>query len=637
MLRFAAALLALLVALPAPALAEERITQFDSRIAVQKDGSLDVTETIDLTVENQRINHGIFRDFPVRYRAPRGGLVRVGFTLLSTTLDGQPEPSRTETIGNGIRIKIGNAARTVSMGAHRYTIRYRATRELGSFKDYDELYWNVTGNGWIFPIDQASATVLLPTQAPFKQRSFYTGGQGATDRNARVVAEQPGEMRIEATTPLAAYQGLTIAVAFPKGVVDPPSKATKAGWWLADYGPPLTGVAVLIGLLGFYWRAYQRVGRDPRPGPVVPLFSPPDELSPAAMRYVETMACDNRAFAAALVDLGVRGQVRLVEQDGGWFKKDTTRIDRVGGGGEVPSEEARMLDTLIPVSSGSIVMEQKNHATFAAAQKALREPLKEQFDGKLFKRNLDWAGMGLALVIGGLWLTATAMGLAAGVAGKWLLTGLAGLAALLFLLFLRQDARGGMRTLWTVLAGISGVLVVLVSLPIALAGVEMDGALPLLGPLLALPVALTAFKWMAAPTPEGRKVLDRVAGFKQYLSIAEADRLERMTGGPAETVQLFERYLPYAIALKVENRWADRFSAQLAAAAAPNTATGQQSFLWYSGSHQPWDNPGGFVKDVGAGLSSAISSASTAPGSSSGSGGGGFSGGGGGGGGGGGW
>ncbi|URD61633.1 DUF2207 domain-containing protein [Sphingomonas sp. KRR8] len=635
MSRLAAALLALLALVPVRAAAEERIRSYDSRILIQKDGALDVTETLDVTVENQRINHGIFRDFPTRYRAPHGGLVKVGFSLIGTTRDGEPEPSSTQSIGNGIRVRIGDPERIVPQGEHRYTIHYRATRELGFFDKYDELYWNVTGNGWIFPIDQASATVILPAPATFGQRAFYTGSQGSADHNATVTAERPGEIRIEATAPLDAYQGLTIALAFPKGVVSPPSRTLKAGYWLADYGPPLTGAAVLVALLGFFWRAWRRVGRDPAAGPVVPLFSPPPDLSPAAMRYLETMTCDNRAFAAALVDLGVRGHVRLTEEDGGWFAKDTTRIDRLQGTAPLPDEEAAMLDALIAMPDQSLEMKQENHSKFSAASKALEMPLKERFDGKLFKRNLDWAIIGLALVLGGMWLTATAMGLAAGVAGGWLMMGLGALAATLFLLFLRQGARGGMRTLWTILAGIAGVVVLFVSLPIALAGVEMTGPLPLLGPLLAVPLALSAFKWLSAPTAEGRKTLDAIAGFKQYLSIAEQDRLERMTGGPAQTVELFERYLPYAIALKVENKWADRFRSTLAAAAA---APGQQqSFLWYSGSHQPWDNPGGFVRDVGSSLSSAISSASTAPGSSSGSGGGGFSGGGGGGGGGGGW
>jgi uncharacterized membrane protein len=156
--------------------------------------------------------------------------------------------------------------------------------------------------------------------------------------------------------------------------------------------------------------------------------------------------------------------------------------------------------------------------------------------------------------------------------------------------------------------------------------------LPLILPLLAAPLVISAFWWIAAPTPAGRKVLDHIAGFKHYLSITERERLDHMTP-PADTPELFEKYLPYAIALGVENRWAERFAGVLAAAA----AQGRQGFLWYSGSSNPWDNPTGFAGAVGSSLSSTISSASTAPGSSSGSGGGGSSGGGGGGGGVGGW
>ena len=158
--------------------------------------------------------------------------------------------------------------------------------------------------------------------------------------------------------------------------------------------------------------------------------------------------------------------------------------------------------------------------------------------------------------------------------------------------------------------------------------------LPLLLPALALPLVISAFWWIAAPTIEGRAVLDHIAGFKQYLSITERERLDRMTPAPPpDTPEIFEKYLPYAIALGVENHWADRFQSVLAAAA----AQGQQGFAWYPGSSSPWSNPGSFAESVGSSLASTISSASTAPGSSSGSGGGGSSGGGGGGGGGGGW
>ena len=144
---------------------------------------------------------------------------------------------------------------------------------------------------------------------------------------------------------------------------------------------------------------------------------------------------------------------------------------------------------------------------------------------------------------------------------------------------------------------------------------------------------ISAFFWIAAPTREGRAVLDRIAGFKQYLSITERERLDRMTA-PADTPEIFERYLPYAIALGVENRWADRFAGVLAAAA----AAGPAGFRLVFGEQQPVGQSRPLCQQsVGSSLSSAISSASTAPGSSSGSGGGGSSGGGGGGGGGGGW
>ncbi len=149
---FVAALVALLsLLLPQAAAAEERILSFDSQIAIQQDGTLDVTETIHVRAENVAINHGIYRDFPTHYDAPGGRRVKVGFELVSTALDGQPEPAKVEMLGNGVRIRIGSADRMVAPGEHNYTIRYRATRMIGRFDDYDELYWNVTGNGWDFP------------------------------------------------------------------------------------------------------------------------------------------------------------------------------------------------------------------------------------------------------------------------------------------------------------------------------------------------------------------------------------------------------------------------------------------------------------------------------------------------------
>ena len=622
-------LLCLLAATPAHA--DERILRFLSDVRIEKNSTLDVTETIVVRAENVRINHGIYRDFPIRYRTPKGGRMRVGFVFVGATLDGLPVPASTAPFANGVRIKVGDPDKIVAQGEHSYVLHYRTSRQVGRFKDYDELYWNATGNGWQFPIDLALARIRLPAPVRFGQRAAYTGPQGSTAADAEVVEESPGEILFRTTRQLAPYEGLTVAAAFPKDVVGQAAASSRLTQWFGDNGPPLVGLLGLIALAAFYFIAWKRAGRDPRPGTVVPIFSPPDELSPAAMRYVAKMRARNRAFASAVVDMGVRGHIRLVEEDSGWFSRKKMRLERLTADGPLPDDEEAALDCLCRPGE-SIVMEQKNHSKFSAAKNVLSEILKDRYEGKLFKRNLGWAAAGLLLFAAVFWLACAAIVAATDGASAWqvgVVLGSLAVCALLWLAF--HDSAVG-KCLLSLISLIALALVLALGMPIIGAALGSGWWLPLLLPLLALPLVISAFWWIAAPTAEGRAVLDRIAGFKQYLSITERERLDRMTA-PEDTPGIFERYLPYAIALDVENRWAKRFAGVLAAAA----AQGQQGFAWYSGSDSPWGDPGRFANSVGSSLTDMISSASTAPGSGSGSGGGGSSGGGGGGGGGGGW
>jgi uncharacterized membrane protein YgcG len=611
----------------APAHADERILRYLSDIQIQKDSSVEVTETIDVRAEHDRINHGIYRDFPTRYRGPNGTQFHVRFTFEGATLDGGLVKSSVSPSGNGVQIKLGDPDNYVSVGEHEYVIRYRATREIGRFPNFDELYWNATGNQWIFPIDVAEARVRLPEPVRFGQRAAYTGPQGSTARNAEVVDEKPGDITFRTTQPLDSYEGLTVAVAFPKGVVAQPSSGSKLVDALADYGPPLLGLLSLIGLCGFYYVAWARAGRNPRAGTIVPIFTPPDGLSPGGMRYVKNMGSDNRTFAAALVDMGVRGHVRLVEEDRGWLSGKHMRLERLEAKEGLPDEEQAALDCLCRPGE-EIMMEQKNHEKFSTAQNALQGILKTRYEGKMFRRNYGWAAAGLFLFIACFWLVCAAVDLATGGALVWqvgVVLGILVVCALLWLAF-HESATG--KCLLSLIGFVGVSTAIVLGMPIFTNALNSGWWLPLILPLLAAPLVISAFWWIAAPTPEGRKVLDHIAGFRQYLSITETERLDRMTP-PQDTPELFEKYLPFAIALAVENHWAKRFQGVLAAA----SAQGHQGFAWYSGSSSPWNSPTSFVDSVGSSLSSAVGSASTAPGS----GGGGSSGGGGGGGGGGGW
>ena len=109
----------------------ERITRFDSDVTVARNGTLTVVETIGVYVTNDQIKHGIYRDFPTLYTDKHGNRVRVRFDVTSVTLDGHDEPYGTESISNGVRVKIGDKDNFVDTGRHTYVLTYMTNRQVG--------------------------------------------------------------------------------------------------------------------------------------------------------------------------------------------------------------------------------------------------------------------------------------------------------------------------------------------------------------------------------------------------------------------------------------------------------------------------------------------------------------------------
>ena len=629
MMRRMSLALALAVVAAGPAQAVERILRFVSDVAVERNGDLAVTETIRVEAEGNQIRHGIFRDFPTTYARPDGSRVVVGFNVQSVTRDGADESWTTERLSNGVRVRIGRAEVNLPTGQREYIIRYRTTRQIGFFADYDELYWNATGTGWPFAIDSAEARITLPEAAPFRQSAFYTGPQGARGQNAAIVEQQPGHIVFRITRALPPGNGLTVAAAWGKGIVAPPTASQQTGWWLQDNLPGAVAGAGLMAVLGFYAFTWLRFGRDPPGGTIIPLFGPPEGLSAAAVRFVERMGFDDRCFTAAIVDLGVNGHIKLTG-DG----KQTVIEHRDGGKAIGPPE--RDLEGKLFASKPSLLLAQVNHEPLGKAKEALKERLSQAYDGTLFTDNYLWSGLGLVLSVALLGATIMLMAVTYDqdrVAG--LLIGMlvpilpiVG-GAYLIRYGRRRDSFGALFIAF-------GLLLIAVPVFGGLAVVQASAqgpidVLPAIAAYIAAPLAILGFHWLQAPTMPGRKTMDQIEGFRQYLGVAEEDRLNALNP-PDKTPELFERFLPYAIALDVENRWAKRFASVLAAA-----GTGAAVSTWYAGSRDWRNDPVGFANQLGGALSHTIASASAPPGSSDGGSGGGSSGGGGGGGGGGGW
>lgn len=375
-----------------PALAQERIVDFASDISIEPDGSLRVVETITVQVEGKQIKRGIFRDFPTRYENRRGVKTVVPFEVMAVQRDGASEPYALEQLDNGVRLRIGNAAVMLSHGAHQYRISYRTARQLGFFEQHDELYWNVTGNGWPFVIERAAARVRLPRPVDSGKLSaeVFTGPQGAKGRNG-TAAIDGSEFVFETTRRLAPNEGLTIVAAFPKGVVAAPTQFSQLAWLVSDNAGELVAIGGLLSTLLFLFWIWWRVGRDPRAGPQVPRYDAPDGMSAAGVRFIDNMGFDFRCFAAAVLGLGARGYLK-VQQNGDNFAIDKTGRDVDWLPGDKP------MATALFGGKSQATLSKTYDPAVAAAQSELKSALRHHYKGTVFKLN-GWP-LWIAVLVG---------------------------------------------------------------------------------------------------------------------------------------------------------------------------------------------------------------------------------------------
>jgi uncharacterized membrane protein YgcG len=635
-----ACLLALLLAAPAAA-QTEGIHSFDSRITVNSDGSMQVVETISVESAGVDMVHGIYRDFPTRYRDRAGNHYSVLFDIVRVRRDGNSEPYHTEELGNGVRVYFGSSTYELPPGPHTYQFTYRTNRQLGFFRDHDELYWNVTGNAWKFPIDAATATVFLPANVRnlVTDLEGYTGYEGEKGQAYTARRDEDSNPTFRAEN-LAPGQGLSIVVTWPKGLIAEPTAAQKRAWFIADNKSLIFGVAGWIVVLLYYVMIWGMVGRDPARGTIVPLYEPPDNMSPAAMRFLERMGFDEKAFTAAIMGLAAKGYLTIEQDESRTYKLARRKTASENNLSADENSPARIL-----FEDGSpLILKNKNHELLSRARKVVENNLHATLETTSFRTNARylWPGIvmsiltiaAVVLMTGGsrtpvalfmsVWLTGWSFGvymLVSSVVRAWksvrtegvLGIGQAGFITLFSIPFIAGECVGLGLMIWACGVAAAGII----------AG--------------AIGLNVLFHHLLKAPTLAGRALMDRVEGFKMFLTAVDADRLQTIAR-PDKTAQLFERFLPYAFALGVEHAWAQQFAQVLAQAASAGGSGGTSySPSWYSGAALASFSATDFTSSFSSSFSSAISSSSAAPGSSSGSGGGGSSGGGGGGGGGGGW
>jgi hypothetical protein len=297
----------------------ERILSFDADITINKDGSLAVVETIDVYAAGREIKRGIFRDLPTRSITSLGLNYISGLRLTRIERDGKWEPNFLGELGAGVRIYIGDEKVRLRPGLYRYTIAYTTTRQLLFRDGEDELYWNVTGDAWAFPIEAATVSVHLPGGMPVKETAGFTGPRGATGKDFEIRGRLGSTIRMTTTRALKPGEGFTIAVVWPAGAVDRPTTGAELSALLNDNRGPFIGLILLAVLLGYYTTVWHRVGRDPEKGVIIPLFEAPDGLSPIAVGFIQNQGFTDqfvpgRAFTVGLTSLATRRVITISEK-----------------------------------------------------------------------------------------------------------------------------------------------------------------------------------------------------------------------------------------------------------------------------------------------------------------------------------
>ncbi|NPA94843.1 MAG: DUF2207 domain-containing protein, partial [Thermodesulfobacteria bacterium] len=552
---------------------------------------------------------------------------RPKLTILDVEIDGQGAPFHTKKKSGLLRIYIGSSNKFLPPGLHTFLLTYQVERIIRYFKDFDELYWNVTGSGWAFPILKAEATVSLPEPAGFVRYATYTGRPGSSHTTARVVDVTGRQIKFETTSPLYPGEDFTIAVAWPKGVVAEPSTLAKIGYFIRDNFWQFGAILLLFVVTAYYIYTWKQVGKDPDLGPIVPRFNPPKNIGPSAARFIRKMGFDNKTFAVCLVNLAVKGAVRIKKTNGDYQLEKTDLAPKE----KLTEGEDKVLKVLFGTSP-VVTLSQAYRSKINSAMQILKESLRRRYEMVYFLTNRRYLVPGL--VMSGLALLMLAAGAREFVPAIFITAWLTGWAG--FSLILIGNALMGLRGLGSMpwrqrIATFRDVVFSLMFLlGIAVGGsfyYMLLGATSLVIYVLLALVNFTFYHLMKAPTMKGAKILAELEGFRMFLKTAEAPRLEALTP-PDKAPELFEKYLPWAMALDVENQWAQRFQEYLEAAGLPPVQP-----AWFYGPH--FYDMSSVSSSLGEGLNSAISTATISR--TSASGGGGFSGGGGGGGGGGGW
>lgn len=640
--------------------AYEHIVSFDTDAHFNNDGSMEMRENIKVLSLGREIRRGIFRTLPLTWYRQDNKIFSVDYQIKKVLRDGKEEPYSIDKSGKNLTVRIGSADHLLQPGIYNYEIHYQVSNHFSRFPDWDELYWNVTGNDWAYPIGKASFHLTLPEAERYldsegkdtrlRTIDVYTGTLGAKEYNADILPDGS----VQTSSSLDQGEGLTVAYTWPRDILANAPAPQAASPLIHLLLPTVKTSAIwlpVILLLSYYllwWRKNVIVPRLKMP-PVVPLYQLPANLSPGYLRYLTQRKYDDIAFSSELLALVAKRAVAITlkksKAKDAWFAKSRSTDEQwlsrkpEQPGLRLTTNDRELLKTLYGSTRKNINLSLAYQRPMQNARKLLEKRCESQKEkvfnkwGKTLRRGI-YITLLVPLICGFLFSAGPAIVTVPAL--LFLLLGLTLLSLPLRFLFNPKKIWSSWGALPLLISLIFGPFATLGS------GLFMFAMLPLsqfpagyVGALLVAIAICITFCWLAPRyTQQGLNDLAIAQGLKLYLGAAEKHRYQTLYP-PEQLVTHFESLLPVALALGVGKTWANTFAQYLA-------STGAMSEVFANGD---WHNVDHFSQSCSSSSMATPSSSSGSSGSSSssssysgsGSSGGGSSGGGSGGGGGGGW
>lgn len=542
----AAAMFTCTTALAAPS--QESIQSFDSQIMVNQDASIDVNETIKIQANQQQFQHGLLRELTDAH--PRN------YEIRSITVDGVPVSYHVQVKDGDLSVFIGDSSKLLPPGLYTYTLSYHVHNAVKFGTNADMLQWNIINDQWTMPIQLASTTIQLPDQAALLTTKALINNQPATNQ-VRVLQATGGIFNAVTTKPLAAHQSFSVALSWPKGIVqvklyshtlEADVTASRVNEW---------ELGILLAVLAYYLFFWFRVGRNLNDGNVMPLFQPPANLSAAAMRYLTKMRFDEKTFNTGLVSLATKRYLTISGDE-----EHLTLTQNRDASAKLAHEEELLLNALF-AEGETLTITSDQRQRLRHAKHALRHALKAAYEQLYFKSNRGYIRVGILLS-----LAAFMAPIASAVQQFHAFMAVVSLCFFTYVLY--RIGEGVVRN-FTLAHHITNArhigMAIGFCVMFALTAVGAAWVLSLYTnniPLVTLIILGLLFlvnllfsQLMRTPTVAGREILNQIEGFRIFFSSTEKTRFAALAP-PEMTRELLDKYCPYAIALGEQHAWGER-------------------------------------------------------------------------------